>query len=97
MKVYLDAEDIKKMEEAATCLRDRLLIRLLFRLGRRVSEALALKAEDVDFGQGTVTIFRLIRSFLERAREERRDINPTISRQKGESFLDQKEVSVPWR
>ena len=47
------------MEKAATNLRDRLLIRLLFRLGCRVSEALALTAEDVDFEQGSVSIEHL--------------------------------------
>mgnify|MGYP002397017746 CR=1 FL=1 len=47
------------MKEAATNLRDRLLIHLLFRLGCRVSEALALTAEDIDFAHGTVTIQHL--------------------------------------
>ena len=47
------------MEKAATCFRDRLLIRLLFRLGCRISEALGLKAEDIDFPQGTITIEHL--------------------------------------
>ena len=47
------------MEEAATNLRDRLLIHLLFRLGCRVSEALALTAQDIDFAQGAVTIQHL--------------------------------------
>ena len=56
MKVYLDPEEIQRMEEAATCLRDRLLVRILFRLGCRISEALAIRAEDIDMGQATVTI-----------------------------------------
>lgn len=56
MKVYLDPEEIQRMEEVATCLRDRLLIRILFRLGCRISEALAIRAEDIDMGQATVTI-----------------------------------------
>jgi len=47
------------MEETATSLRDRLLIRLLFRLGCRVSEVLALRAADVDFARSTVTILHL--------------------------------------
>lgn len=59
MKTYLEPEDVKRLEEAATCFRDRLLIRLLFRLGCRVSEALALKVEDIDFDQGIVTIEHL--------------------------------------
>jgi len=59
MKAYLEPEEIVLMEKAAACFRDRLLIRLLFRLGCRISEALALKVEEIDFGQGTVTIEHL--------------------------------------
>lgn len=47
------------MEKAASCMRDRLLIRLLFHLGCRVSEALGLAVEDVDIAHGTVTIKHL--------------------------------------
>ena len=47
------------MENATTNLRDQLLIRLLFRLGCRVSEALSLTAEDVDLGRSTITIKHL--------------------------------------
>ena len=59
MKTYLEPKEIELMEECAGCLRDRLLIRLLFRLGCRVSEALALDISDIDFQQATVTIIRL--------------------------------------
>ena len=59
MKTYLEPTDIESMEGSANCLRDRLLIRLLFRSGCRVSEALALKVKDIDFERGTVTILHL--------------------------------------
>ena len=59
MKTYLEPVDVELMERAASCLRDKLLVRLLFRLGCRVSEALALKVSDVDFEHGTVTILHL--------------------------------------
>ena len=59
MKTYLEPEEVRLLEEAATCLRDRLLIRLLFHTGCRISEALALKVEDINFEQGTVTILHL--------------------------------------
>ncbi|MFC1906998.1 hypothetical protein ACFLW8_02820 [Chloroflexota bacterium] len=36
-----------------------MLTRLLFRLGCRVSEALALKASNIDFERGNVTILHL--------------------------------------
>lgn len=61
MEAYLDLDDIKQMEEAATCFRNKLLIRLLFRLGCRVSEALAIGVEDIDFSNGTIIIKHLKR------------------------------------
>jgi len=61
VKTYLEVEDVESMERAAGCLRDRLLIRLLFRLGCRVSEALAIRTGDVDFARGTITILHLKR------------------------------------
>jgi integrase/recombinase XerD len=61
VKTYLEPQEIKLLEEAATCLRDRLLIRFLFHLGCRVSEALNVRAEDVDIRQSTVTIIHLKR------------------------------------
>jgi len=59
VETYLDLEQIKLMEEAAGCFRDRLLIRLLFRLGCRVSEALAMTVDDIDLSKGSVTILHL--------------------------------------
>lgn len=59
MKTYLEPEEIERLEQAATNLRDRLLIRLLFHLGCRISEALALAVEDVDLEHGAVTILHL--------------------------------------
>jgi len=47
------------MEQAASCLRDRLLIRLLARLGCRISEELPIAVNDIDFDNGTVTIQHL--------------------------------------
>ena len=58
-KVYLELGEVKRLEEAAEYLRDKLLIRLLFHLGCRISEALALTVEDIDFDEGTVTIEHL--------------------------------------
>ena len=59
MKTYLEPEEVIMLENETTNLRDRLLIHTLFRLGCRVSEALALKVEDIDFTQGTITIKHL--------------------------------------
>ena len=62
MKAYLELPEIELMEQVAGCQRDQLLIRLLSRLGCRVSEALALKVEDIDFDRGTATVLHLKRS-----------------------------------
>jgi integrase/recombinase XerD len=59
MKTYLEPKEIDEMEQKTSNLRDRLLVRLLYHLGCRISEALALKVEDIDFTQGTVTIEHL--------------------------------------
>lgn len=56
---YLEANEVAVLEKAAINLRDRLLIRLLFHLGCRVSEALSLTEEDIDFAAGTVRIQHL--------------------------------------
>lgn len=61
MKTYLEPDEVAMMEKAASNLRDKILIRLLFRLGCRISEALALKVEDIDFARGTVSIVHLKR------------------------------------
>ena len=59
MKIYLEPEEVRLLENSATNLRDRLLIRLLFRLGCRVSEALGITVDDIDLTRGTVTIQHL--------------------------------------
>jgi integrase/recombinase XerD len=59
MKAYLEIEETEKLAAAATCMRDRLLVRLLAKLGCRVSEALALAVDDVDFEHGMVRIEHL--------------------------------------
>jgi integrase/recombinase XerD len=59
MKAYLELADVLTLEAAADYLRDKLLIRLLFRLGCRISEALGIAVDNIDFDQGTVTIQHL--------------------------------------
>jgi integrase/recombinase XerD len=58
-RAYLEAEEVDKLEKAATNLRDRLLIRVLSHLGCRVSEALGIKVEDIDMFNRTITIQHL--------------------------------------
>jgi len=58
-QAYIEPEDVILLEEAATNFRDRLLVRILFHLGCRVSEALAITIDDIDFDRGSVTILHL--------------------------------------
>jgi integrase/recombinase XerD len=59
MKTYLEVNEIEAIEKEATNLRDRILIKFLFHLGCRVSEALNIAVDDVDFDSSTVTIQHL--------------------------------------
>lgn len=59
MKTYLEPNEIGLLENATSNMRDRLLVRVLFHLGCRITEALALAIEDIDFGRSTVTIQHL--------------------------------------
>jgi len=59
MKTYLDPSEVALLERAATNLRDKLLVRLLFHLGCRISEALGLTVKDLDFDHGTIIIQHL--------------------------------------
>ena len=55
-KEYLEVKDTVKLESAATCLRDKLMIRLLRRFGCRVGEVLGIEVDDIDFDAGTIAI-----------------------------------------
>jgi integrase/recombinase XerD len=59
MKTYLDPHNVELMEKCAISVRDKLLIRLLFRLGCRVSEVLNLKVSDIDYERTTITVLHL--------------------------------------
>jgi integrase/recombinase XerD len=58
-KTYLEIEEVEKLENAARWPRDRLLVRIIFWGMIRVSEAVALQVEDIDFDLGTLTIKHL--------------------------------------
>jgi integrase/recombinase XerD len=59
MKAYLEQAEIEKLELAAEFLRDKIIIRLLWRLGCRISEVLGITVDNIDFNQGTITIEHL--------------------------------------
>jgi integrase/recombinase XerD len=59
MKTYLEPDEIRQLTEAAKNVRDKLLILLSFRGALRISEALLVGVDDIDFQNGTVTIEHL--------------------------------------
>ena len=59
MKTYLEPGEVILLENQATNLRDRLLIRLLSHLGCRISEALGITVADIDLDNCTATIQHL--------------------------------------
>lgn len=58
-KAYLETKEVVALQNAATNLRDCLLIRLLSHIGCRVSEALGIRVEDIDLVNHTITIQHL--------------------------------------
>ena len=48
-KAYIEPQDVELLGDVAEYLRDKLLIRLLFHLGCRISEALGIAVSDIDF------------------------------------------------
>lgn len=59
LKPYIEFGQALALASAATNLRDRLLINLLLHVGCRISEALALTVDNIDFANGTITIQHL--------------------------------------
>jgi len=59
VKAYIEPEEVGMMARAAQCIRDMLLILMLFYLGCRISELLTLEVKDIDFIKGMVTIQHL--------------------------------------
>jgi integrase/recombinase XerD len=56
---YITMEQAIELENQAECARDLILIRLLRRLGCRISEALGIECDQVDFRNKTITIEHL--------------------------------------
>jgi integrase/recombinase XerD len=58
-KAYLEPNEVARLVKATNNLRDRLLISLLFYLGCRISEALAIAVDNVDLTRGSIIILHL--------------------------------------
>ncbi len=56
LKGYLDVDEVEKLFDAASNCRDKLLVRILWRTGIRVSELIGIKLSDVDFENRAIAI-----------------------------------------
>ncbi|MBM4447388.1 MAG: phage integrase family protein [Chloroflexi bacterium] len=56
LKAYLELEQVERLIAAATNLRDKLLVRILWRTGIRVSELIGLRVQDIDFANRAIII-----------------------------------------
>jgi len=59
LKTYLTEADINRLFMAADTLRNKLIIRLLYHLGCRVSELVTIKCSDIDFRKRLILIRHL--------------------------------------
>jgi integrase/recombinase XerD len=55
-KAYLEMEEAARFEEAATCLRDKIMFRIARVMGLRISEVLGIAVEDIDFEKEQIAI-----------------------------------------
>ena len=56
LKAYLDPPQVERLMEVATNRRDRLLIRVPWRTGIRVSELIGIRIQDIDFENRAIVI-----------------------------------------
>jgi integrase/recombinase XerD len=56
VKAYLEMDEAAKLEEAAPCLRDKLMFRICRVLGPRINEVLNMAVEDIEFEKRQITI-----------------------------------------
>jgi len=56
LKIYLDPEEIEMVISCCGNFRDKLIVRLLWRTGLRISELLSVRIEDIDFDNATLKV-----------------------------------------
>lgn len=56
LKAYLEPKEVERLIEVATNPRDRLLVRIPWRTGVRVSELIGIRIQDIDFGNRAIAI-----------------------------------------
>ena len=92
LKGYLEPAGVERLMEVATNPRDRLLIRIPWRTGIRVSELIGIRVQDIDF-EG--------RAILIKIQKQRKRDGKTVERRRlvpiDEGSLDMVEEYLSWR
>ncbi|MBU0899047.1 MAG: site-specific integrase [Nanoarchaeota archaeon] len=60
LRGYLKQKDVERLIEATTNLRDRLILQIMYRCGRRVSEVLMIKKDDIIWEENKI-IFNILK------------------------------------
>jgi len=92
LKAYLEPEQVDRLIAVATNLRDKLLVRIPWRTGIRVSELIGIKVPDIDFDNRAILIKVLKQRKKDGKAIERRRVIPI-----DEGTLDMVKEYLEWR
>jgi integrase/recombinase XerD len=92
LKAYLSPQEVERLMAAATNLRDRLLVRIPWRTGVRVSELIGIKVSDIDFENRAIVIKVLKQRKRDGKIVERRRVVPV-----DQGTLDMVRDYLEWR
>jgi len=92
LKAYLEPEQVERLIAVASNLRDKLLVRIPWRTGIRVSELIGIKVPDIDFDNRAILIKVLKQRKKDGKAIERRRIIPI-----DQGSLDMVREYLEWR
>lgn len=92
LKGYLEPEQVERLIDVATNLRDKLLVRIPWRTGIRVSELIGIKVPDIDFDNRAIVIKVLKQRKRDGKAIERRRLVPV-----DQGTLDMVKQYLEWR
>lgn len=92
LKAYLSPQEVERLMATATNLRDRLLVRIPWRTGVRVSELIGIKVSDIDFENRAIVIKVLKQRKRDGKIVERRRVVPV-----DQGTLDMVRDYLEWR
>jgi len=92
LRGYLQPEEIERLTEVASNPRDRLLIRIPWRTGIRVSELIGIRIQDIDFDNRAIVIKVLKQRKRDGKAIERRRVIPI-----DQGSLDMVRKYLEWR